>query len=139
MKQFMKQKVTDEVLLEMRTESGILRYVSFELIITLKKSHFPSLSAIEHPNIIKFLGMCIKIPHLCIVTELLERGSLSTVSAIIVILFILVTKYDTICSMTIYMYYWETTIYPGHKRRVLLLTLLGDWSIYITTILFIET
>lgn len=25
-KQFMKQKVTDEVLLEMRTESGILRY-----------------------------------------------------------------------------------------------------------------
>jgi serine/threonine protein kinase len=59
-KQFMKQKVTDEVLLEMRTESGIL-------------------SAIEHPNIIRFLGMCIKIPHLCIVTELLERGSLSTI------------------------------------------------------------
>lgn len=73
-KQFMKQKVTDEILLEMRTESGIL-------------------SQIEHPNIIKFLGMCIKvcslvtccaglmfvqIPHLCIVTELLERGSLST-------------------------------------------------------------
>lgn len=58
-KQFMKQKVTDEVLLEMRTESGIL-------------------SQIEHPNIIKFLGMCIKMPHLCIVTELLERGSLST-------------------------------------------------------------
>jgi serine/threonine protein kinase len=25
-KQFMKQKVTDEILLEMRTESGILRY-----------------------------------------------------------------------------------------------------------------
>eukprot|EP00026_Physarum_polycephalum_P017687 Phypoly_transcript_18994.p1 GENE.Phypoly_transcript_18994~~Phypoly_transcript_18994.p1 ORF type:complete len:224 (+),score=30.64 Phypoly_transcript_18994:1-672(+) len=35
------------------------------------------LSSLDHPNILNFKGMCIKIPNLCIVTELLDRGSLS--------------------------------------------------------------
>lgn len=57
-KKFLKQRVTDNVLLELRTESAIL-------------------CELQHPNILKFIGMCIKPPNLCLVTEFLERGSLS--------------------------------------------------------------
>lgn len=57
-KKFLKQRVTDNVLLELRTESAIL-------------------CELHHPNILKFIGMCIKPPNLCLVTEYLERGSLS--------------------------------------------------------------
>eukprot|EP00026_Physarum_polycephalum_P001102 Phypoly_transcript_01103.p1 GENE.Phypoly_transcript_01103~~Phypoly_transcript_01103.p1 ORF type:complete len:774 (+),score=173.32 Phypoly_transcript_01103:1162-3483(+) len=59
-KKFLKQKVTDNVLLELRTESAIL-------------------SELQHPNILRFIGMCIKPPNLCLVAEYLERGSLSHV------------------------------------------------------------
>lgn len=57
-KKFLKQRVTDNVLLELRTESAILCELS-------------------HPNILKFIGMCIKPPNLCLLTEYMERGSLS--------------------------------------------------------------
>jgi serine/threonine protein kinase/ABC-type branched-subunit amino acid transport system substrate-binding protein len=57
-KKFLKQRVTDNVLLELRTESAIL-------------------CELQHPNILRFIGMCMKPPNLCLVTEYLERGSLS--------------------------------------------------------------
>jgi serine/threonine protein kinase/ABC-type branched-subunit amino acid transport system substrate-binding protein len=59
-KKFLKQKVTDNVLLELRTESAIL-------------------CELQHPNILRFIGMCIKPPNLCLVAEFLERGSLSNI------------------------------------------------------------
>lgn len=59
-KKFLKQKVADNVMLELRTESAIL-------------------SELQHPNILKFVGMCVKPPNLCLVAEYLERGSLSHV------------------------------------------------------------
>jgi len=55
---FLKQKVNDNAILEMRTESAML-------------------SELDHPNVIKFYGSCVKMPHLCIVNEMMERGSLS--------------------------------------------------------------
>jgi len=57
-KKFLKQKVTDNVMLELRTESAIL-------------------CELQHPNILRFIGMCVKPPNLCMVAEYLERGSLS--------------------------------------------------------------
>jgi serine/threonine protein kinase len=42
---------------------------------------FLQLRSLAHPNIVKFVGVCIEPPHLCIVTEFVERGSLSKLLA----------------------------------------------------------
>ncbi len=37
------------------------------------------LSELRHPNIVLFLGACVKKPNLCIVTEFAKRGSLKDI------------------------------------------------------------
>jgi serine/threonine protein kinase len=37
---------------------------------------------LKHPNIIKFEAMCLQSPNLCLLTELMERGSLGEVLAV---------------------------------------------------------
>eukprot|EP00026_Physarum_polycephalum_P000443 Phypoly_transcript_00444.p1 GENE.Phypoly_transcript_00444~~Phypoly_transcript_00444.p1 ORF type:complete len:909 (-),score=141.61 Phypoly_transcript_00444:1068-3794(-) len=61
-KMFLNQKFTNDAIYEMRAESA-------------------TLCVLEHPNIIDFKGMCITPPHICLVTELMSKGSLSTILA----------------------------------------------------------
>jgi serine/threonine protein kinase len=39
------------------------------------------LSELHHPNIVLFIGACVRKPNLCIVTEFVKQGSLKTVLA----------------------------------------------------------
>jgi len=39
----------------------------------------PSLSKLRHPQIVLFLGACLQRPHICILTEFLEKGNLAEV------------------------------------------------------------
>jgi serine/threonine protein kinase/ABC-type phosphate transport system substrate-binding protein len=39
------------------------------------------LSQLHHPNIVLFIGACVKPPNLCIVTEFVKMGSLNTILA----------------------------------------------------------
>lgn len=34
------------------------------------------LQSLRHPNIVLFMGVCVQLPHLCIVTEFVPRGNL---------------------------------------------------------------
>jgi len=61
-KKFVRQKLNGPLLLEMRTECAVLRGLS-------------------HPNIIKFEAMCMQPPNLCVITELMDKGSLGDVLA----------------------------------------------------------
>eukprot|EP01103_Thecamoeba_quadrilineata_P004231 TRINITY_DN1393_c1_g2_i1.p1 TRINITY_DN1393_c1_g2~~TRINITY_DN1393_c1_g2_i1.p1 ORF type:complete len:607 (+),score=112.59 TRINITY_DN1393_c1_g2_i1:151-1821(+) len=54
-KRFFRQQGHDAILLELRKESAIM-------------------SELRHPNILLFLGACMEIPNLCIVTEYMENG-----------------------------------------------------------------
>jgi serine/threonine protein kinase len=56
-KKFMKQKLPEKRMLEFRAEVA-------------------SLSELHHPNIIMFIGACVKPPNLCIVTEYMKKGNL---------------------------------------------------------------
>ena len=38
-----------------------------------------SLSKLRHPQIVLFLGACLQRPHICILTEFLEKGNLAEV------------------------------------------------------------
>jgi serine/threonine protein kinase len=38
-----------------------------------------NLSRLEHPNVLRFIGICIRPPNLCIVTEYMSKGSLKRV------------------------------------------------------------
>lgn len=60
-KKFVQQKITTKLILEVRTECAILR-------------------KLNHPNIIKFEGMCLQPPHFFLLTELMERGDLANIS-----------------------------------------------------------
>lgn len=59
-KQLLKQKMTDTALLEMRAESAML-------------------SSLTHPNVLQFVGVCLRVPNLCLITEYMEKGSLRNV------------------------------------------------------------
>mmetsp|Transcript_26530 Transcript_26530/g.68029 ORF Transcript_26530/g.68029 Transcript_26530/m.68029 type:complete len:134 (+) Transcript_26530:2311-2712(+) len=41
------------------------------------KKEITLLSRLEHANIVKYIGACFEPPNLCVITELLTRGSLS--------------------------------------------------------------
>nr|WIL05220.1 serine/threonine kinase [Pithovirus mammoth] len=56
-KRFIKQKLDEKRLLEFRAEMAML-------------------SELHHPNIVLFIGACVKKPNLCIVTEFLKQGNL---------------------------------------------------------------
>jgi serine/threonine protein kinase len=56
-KQFIKQKLDERRMLEFRAEMAML-------------------SELHHPNIVLFIGACVKSPNLCIVTEFMTQGSL---------------------------------------------------------------
>lgn len=56
-KRFINQKLTERRLLEFRAEMA-------------------SLSELSHPNIVVFIGACIKRPNLCIITEFVKKGNL---------------------------------------------------------------
>jgi len=56
-KKFIKQKLSERSMLEFRAETAFL-------------------SELHHPNIVMFIGACVKPPNLCIVTEYMKRGSL---------------------------------------------------------------
>ena len=47
------------------------------LTVTLTCSHY--YSKLRHPQIVLFLGACLTPPHICILTEFLERGNLAEV------------------------------------------------------------
>eukprot|EP01102_Stenamoeba_stenopodia_P006607 TRINITY_DN1824_c0_g1_i1.p1 TRINITY_DN1824_c0_g1~~TRINITY_DN1824_c0_g1_i1.p1 ORF type:complete len:1536 (+),score=238.44 TRINITY_DN1824_c0_g1_i1:42-4649(+) len=54
-KRFFKQQKSDHIMLELRKESTIMR-------------------DLRHPNILLFLGSCIRPPNLCIVTQYMKNG-----------------------------------------------------------------
>jgi serine/threonine protein kinase len=56
-KRFIKQKLDERRMLEFRAEMAFL-------------------SELHHPNIVLFIGACVKKPNLCIVTEFVKNGSL---------------------------------------------------------------
>lgn len=56
-KRFIKQKLTERRMLEFRAEMAFL-------------------SELHHPNIVIFIGACIKKPNLCIVAEFVKQGAL---------------------------------------------------------------
>ncbi len=56
-KKLVKQKMDERVLLEFRAEMAFL-------------------SELHHPNIVLFIGACVKRPNLCIVTEFVKQGCL---------------------------------------------------------------
>ncbi|ELR14073.1 protein kinase domain containing protein [Acanthamoeba castellanii str. Neff] len=58
-KRFIKQKLTERLMLEFRAEVAFL-------------------SELHHPNIVLFIGACVRSPNLCIVMEFVKRGSLRT-------------------------------------------------------------
>jgi len=57
-KRFIKQKLDERRMLEFRAEMAFL-------------------SELHHPNIVLFIGACVKKPNLCIVTEFMKQGSLT--------------------------------------------------------------
>eukprot|EP01087_Luapelamoeba_hula_P003949 TRINITY_DN138_c0_g2_i1.p1 TRINITY_DN138_c0_g2~~TRINITY_DN138_c0_g2_i1.p1 ORF type:complete len:1696 (-),score=223.93 TRINITY_DN138_c0_g2_i1:132-5219(-) len=59
-KRFVKQKMSERHMLEFRAEVAFL-------------------SEMHHPNIVLFIGACVKRPNLCIVTEYVIQGSLKDV------------------------------------------------------------
>jgi hypothetical protein len=61
-KRFIKQKLDERRMLEFRAEMAFL-------------------SELHHPNIVLFIGACVKKPNLCIVTEFMKQGSLRDILA----------------------------------------------------------
>jgi serine/threonine protein kinase len=61
-KRFVKQKLDERRMLEFRAEMAFL-------------------SELHHPNIVLFIGACVKRPNLCIVTEFVKQGSLKDILA----------------------------------------------------------
>jgi serine/threonine protein kinase len=59
-KRFIKQKLDERRMLEFRAEMAFL-------------------SELHHPNIVLFIGACVKKPNLCIVTEFMKQGSLKDI------------------------------------------------------------
>ncbi len=59
-KRFIKQKLDERSLLEFRAEMAFL-------------------AELHHPNIVLFIGACVKKPNLCIVTEFIKQGSLKDI------------------------------------------------------------
>eukprot|EP00026_Physarum_polycephalum_P002356 Phypoly_transcript_02362.p1 GENE.Phypoly_transcript_02362~~Phypoly_transcript_02362.p1 ORF type:complete len:737 (+),score=63.66 Phypoly_transcript_02362:510-2720(+) len=59
-KELIKQKVNISTIVELRAESAIL-------------------SMLQHENVLKFKGMCLQEPHLCMVTEFMENGTLARI------------------------------------------------------------
>ncbi len=59
-KRFIKQKLDERSLLEFRAEMAFL-------------------SELHHPNIVLFIGACVKKPNLCIVTEFVKQGSMKDI------------------------------------------------------------
>jgi serine/threonine protein kinase len=59
-KRFIKQKLDERRMLEFRAEMAFL-------------------SELHHPNIVLFIGACVKRPNLCIVTEFMKQGSLKEI------------------------------------------------------------
>jgi class 3 adenylate cyclase/tRNA A-37 threonylcarbamoyl transferase component Bud32 len=61
-KRFIKQRLDERHLLEFRAEVACL-------------------SEMRHPNIVLFIGACLRMPNLCIVTEWVKQGSLKALLA----------------------------------------------------------
>jgi serine/threonine protein kinase/2',3'-cyclic-nucleotide 2'-phosphodiesterase (5'-nucleotidase family) len=59
-KRFINQRMTEKVMLGFRAEVAFL-------------------SELHHPNVVMFIGACIKKPNLCVVTEYVKKGSLRSV------------------------------------------------------------
>jgi serine/threonine protein kinase len=59
-KRFIKQKLDERRMLEFRAEMAFL-------------------SELHHPNIVLFIGACVKRPNLCIVTEFVKQGALKEI------------------------------------------------------------
>eukprot|EP00026_Physarum_polycephalum_P006170 Phypoly_transcript_06211.p1 GENE.Phypoly_transcript_06211~~Phypoly_transcript_06211.p1 ORF type:complete len:603 (-),score=87.25 Phypoly_transcript_06211:16-1776(-) len=59
-KELVKQKLSDVDTIDLRAESALLY-------------------ALLHENVLRFKGVCLKEPHICIVTEFMDKGSLSKV------------------------------------------------------------
>ncbi len=59
-KRFIKQKLDERSMLEFRAEMAFL-------------------SELHHPNIVLFIGACVKKPNLCIVTEFVKQGSMKDI------------------------------------------------------------
>ncbi len=59
-KRFIKQKLDESSMLEFRAEMAFL-------------------SELHHPNIVLFIGACVKKPNLCIVTEFVKQGSMKDI------------------------------------------------------------
>jgi tRNA A-37 threonylcarbamoyl transferase component Bud32 len=56
-KRFIKQKLTERRVLEFRAEMAFL-------------------SELHHPNVVVFIGACVRTPNLCVVTEFVKQGAL---------------------------------------------------------------
>ncbi|XP_066321586.1 serine/threonine-protein kinase EDR1-like isoform X3 [Miscanthus floridulus] len=85
-KVFLEQDLTTENMKDFCNEISILRFYLYLLAITFLMSCLKDCSLIvffsfccsrlRHPNVILFLGACMKPPHLSLVTEYMEVGSL---------------------------------------------------------------
>jgi serine/threonine protein kinase len=61
-KRFVKQRLDEETMLRFREEAALL-------------------AELRHPNVVLFIGACVRSPNVCIVTEWMPKGSLSDVLA----------------------------------------------------------
>ncbi len=59
-KRFIKQKLDESSMLEIRAEMAFL-------------------SELHHPNIVMFIGACVRRPNLCIMTEFVKQGSMKDI------------------------------------------------------------
>lgn len=59
-KRFVKQKLDEDTMLRFREEAALL-------------------AELRHPNVVLFIGACLRSPNMCIVTEWIGRGSLRSV------------------------------------------------------------
>jgi serine/threonine protein kinase len=61
-KRFVKQRLDEDTMLRSREEAALL-------------------AELRHPNVVLFIGACVRSPNICIVTEWIPKGSLRDVLA----------------------------------------------------------
>jgi serine/threonine protein kinase len=47
-----------------------------DIVHTVPNSHDIVIRSVSHPNIVKFIGACLELPHIAIITEYVHPGSL---------------------------------------------------------------
>jgi len=79
-KRFFKQQKNDHIMLELRKESTIMRFGFIPLSSNYNYKPNKTYRDLRHPNILLFLGSCIRPPNLCIVTQYMPNGCVVSIA-----------------------------------------------------------